>query len=92
MTRDASLLLMVNLKDWWTKADADKFKLKADEVVAQYNAFTLLDSLHVNGRLTLGENLADLGGLKLLMMHSPEQNSLRTIKRLMVYANTKILP
>ena len=54
-----------NLKDWWTKADADKFKLKADEVVAQYNAFTLLDSLHVNGRLTLGENLADLGGLNM---------------------------
>ena len=54
-----------NLKDWWTKADADKFKLKADEVVEQYNAFTLLDSLHVNGRLTLGENLADLGGLNI---------------------------
>lgn len=54
-----------NLKDWWTKADADKFKEKAGEVVAQYNAFTLLDSLHVNGRLTLGENLADLGGLSI---------------------------
>jgi len=54
-----------NLKDWWTKVDADKFKLKADEVVEQYNAFTLLDSLHVNGRLTLGENLADLGGLNI---------------------------
>jgi len=54
-----------NLKDWWSKADADKFKTKADEVVAQYNSFTVLDTLHVNGRLTLGENLADLGGLSI---------------------------
>jgi len=51
------------LRDWWTKDDADKFKLRADQVVSQYNAFTVLDTLHVNGRLTLGENLADLGGL-----------------------------
>ena len=51
------------LRDWWTKDDADKFKSRADQVVAQYNAFTVLDTLHVNGRLTLGENLADLGGL-----------------------------
>lgn len=54
-----------NLRDWWTKADADKFKLRANEVVAQYNGFTVLDTLHVNGRLTLGENLADLGGLSI---------------------------
>jgi putative endopeptidase len=54
-----------NLQDWWTKADADKFKKKADEVVAQYNAYTVLDTIHVNGRLTLGENLADLGGLSI---------------------------
>jgi putative endopeptidase len=54
-----------NLKDWWTKEDADKFKAKADMVVNQYNNFTVLDTLHVNGRLTLGENLADLGGLSI---------------------------
>ena len=53
------------LRDWWTKDDADKFKVRADKVVAQYNAFTVLDTLHVNGRLTLGENLADLGGLNI---------------------------
>jgi putative endopeptidase len=51
------------LRNWWTKDDADKFKSRADQVVAQYNAFTVLDTLHVNGKLTLGENLADLGGL-----------------------------
>ena len=54
-----------NLKDWWTKEDADKFKAKADKVVNQYNNFTVLDTIHVNGRLTLGENLADLGGLNI---------------------------
>ncbi len=54
-----------NLKDWWTADDAKKFIERADKVVAQYNAFTVNDSLHVNGRLTLGENLADLGGLNI---------------------------
>ena len=54
-----------NLHDWWTKADADEFKKRADEVVDQYNGFVILDTLHVNGKLTLGENLADLGGLNI---------------------------
>ena len=52
-----------NLKDWWTKEDADKFNAKADMVGKQYDAFMPLDSVHVNGKLTMGENLADLGGL-----------------------------
>lgn len=51
------------LRDWWTKTDADKFKLRADKVADQFNGFTVLDTLHVNGRLTLGENLADLSGI-----------------------------
>jgi putative endopeptidase len=51
------------LRDWWKKEDADKFKTRADMVVNQYNGYTVLDTMHVNGRLTLGENLADLGGL-----------------------------
>ncbi|MEI6947968.1 M13 family metallopeptidase [Paraflavisolibacter sp. H34] len=54
-----------NLKNWWTPADAAQFKAKADKVVEQYNAYTVQDTLHVNGRLTLGENLADLGGLSI---------------------------
>lgn len=54
-----------NLKDWWTKEDGDKFKAKANQVVEQYNAYTVLDTIHVNGKLTLGENLADLGGLNM---------------------------
>ncbi|HUC83453.1 MAG TPA: M13 family metallopeptidase [Flavisolibacter sp.] len=54
-----------NLENWWTKEDEAKFKAKADQVVAQYNAYTVLDTLHVNGRLTLGENIADIGGLSI---------------------------
>ncbi|RZK17054.1 MAG: M13 family peptidase, partial [Hymenobacter sp.] len=52
-----------NLRDWWTKEDADKFNAKAAMVGKQYSAFSPLDSVHVNGALTMGENLADLGGL-----------------------------
>ncbi len=51
------------LRDWWTKTDADNFKKRADQVKTQFNGFKVLDSLNVNGQLTLGENLADLGGL-----------------------------
>ncbi|HWJ27773.1 MAG TPA: M13 family metallopeptidase, partial [Flavisolibacter sp.] len=54
-----------NLKNWWTKEDAEKFKQRTTRVVNQYNGFTVLDTIHVNGRLTLGENLADLGGLNI---------------------------
>ncbi|MEI7964736.1 MAG: M13 family metallopeptidase [Chitinophagaceae bacterium] len=52
-----------NMKNWWGKEDADKFKAKTGGVVKQYSAYTLFDSVHVNGELTLGENLADIGGL-----------------------------
>lgn len=52
-----------NMKNWWSAADAVKFKAKTGAVVQLYNAFTVLDSLHVKGELTLGENLADIGGL-----------------------------
>ncbi|MEO8710733.1 MAG: M13 family metallopeptidase [Parafilimonas sp.] len=54
-----------NLKDWWTTDDAKKFTERADKVVEQYNGFVVNDSIHVNGKLTLGENLADLGGLNI---------------------------
>jgi putative endopeptidase len=51
------------LRDWWKKEDADKFKTRSDKVVDQFNQFVAVDTMHVNGRLTLGENLADLGGI-----------------------------
>ena len=54
-----------NLRDWWTADDAQRFKDRAGRVAAQFDAYTVVDSVtHVNGRLTLGENIADLGGLK----------------------------
>ncbi|GAB3959374.1 M13 family peptidase [Spirosoma harenae] len=54
-----------NLRDWWTKQDAERFTKKSQVVVNQFNGYSILDNLHVNGRLTLGENLADLGGITL---------------------------
>jgi putative endopeptidase len=54
-----------NLKDWWTAEDAKKFTGYAGKVVEQYNDFTVNDTVHVNGKLTLGENIADLGGLNI---------------------------
>ena len=52
-----------NLKDWWTADDGKKFDAKATRIADLYSSFTVLDTLHVNGRLTLGENIADFGGL-----------------------------
>jgi putative endopeptidase len=52
-----------NLKDWWTATDAKSFTALADKVVGQYNGYIGVDTLHVNGKLTLGENIADIGGL-----------------------------
>lgn len=52
-----------NLKNWWTEEDEKSFMAKTGVVVDQFNNYTVLDTVHVNGELTLGENLADLGGL-----------------------------
>jgi putative endopeptidase len=52
-----------NLKNWWTKEDSLKFQEKTNKIVDQFNQFKVLDTLHINGQLTLGENIADLGGL-----------------------------
>jgi len=53
-----------NLRDWWTADDATGFQQRAQGIVDQFNGYTVGDSLHVNGKLTQGENIADLGGLK----------------------------
>ncbi len=52
-----------NLTDWWTKQDAEKFSKRADGLVKQFDSYNPVDTMHINGRLTLGENIADLGGL-----------------------------
>jgi putative endopeptidase len=52
-----------NLVNWWADDDRARFTAKTDRLVAQYDACTVLGDLHVNGKLTLGENIADLGGV-----------------------------
>lgn len=52
-----------NVSNWWTKDDYEKFRAKTKQVVDLYNSFTVLDSLHVKGAMTLGENTADIGGV-----------------------------
>jgi putative endopeptidase len=54
-----------NLKTWWTPQDSVKFTQRAQMLVDQFNGYKVLDSLHVNGKATLGENIADLGGIVL---------------------------
>jgi endothelin-converting enzyme/putative endopeptidase len=52
-----------NLKDWWTKKDADEFVKRASCISDQYSQYTVVDDVKINGKLTLGEDVADLGGL-----------------------------
>lgn len=52
-----------NLKNWWTKDDEKKFKERTQKYVDQFNKYVVLDTMHVNGKASLGENLADLGGI-----------------------------
>ncbi len=54
-----------NLRDWWTPESAAKYKERADKIVAQYAEYEPLPGMHINGELTLGENIADDGGVKL---------------------------
>ena len=54
-----------NLRDWWTKGVAAEFDRRAECVVGQFDGYTAVDDVKLNGKLTLGENIADLGGLKL---------------------------
>ena len=51
------------LRNWWTDVDRARFKVKATALQEQFDAYTVLDTIHVNGKLTLGENIGDLGGL-----------------------------
>ena len=52
-----------NLHEWWSKADRQRFNQRVAGIVRQFNGYTLLDSLHINGKATAGENIADLGGI-----------------------------
>ncbi len=54
-----------NMKDWWTKTDEENFNKRAEKIVKQFDAYTPVDTLHVNGKLTEGENIADFGGINI---------------------------
>jgi putative endopeptidase len=54
-----------NLRDWWTAEDHVKFKAKTDKLVAEYSGFEPVPGFHVNGELTLGENIADIAGIEI---------------------------
>ncbi|MCC6809916.1 MAG: M13 family peptidase [Deltaproteobacteria bacterium] len=68
-----------NLRDWWSPEVGKKFEERAQCVVEQYNGYTAVDAVKVNGQLTLGENIADLGGLKVAyaayMAHRGDQKA-----------------
>jgi len=51
-----------NLKNWWTKEDRDQFNARTKCIQEQYSQYLVVEDVHVNGELTLGENIADLGG------------------------------
>ncbi len=57
-----------NLRDWWTEQDGKEFEKRASCVANEYSSFVAVDDLHLNGRLTLGENTADNGGARIALM------------------------
>ena len=69
-----------NLKDWWTAEDAEAFNKLADILVAQFDSIVVLGDTHANGRFTLGENIADQGGLR--VAYTAYQNSLKDKERI----------
>ncbi len=54
-----------NMKDWWTKTDEENFDKRAQKIIDQFDSYVAVDTLHINGKLTEGENIADLGGINI---------------------------
>jgi putative endopeptidase len=69
-----------NLKDWWTPADAAQFTARTACIVDQYAQYLIVDDLHINSRLTLGEDVADLGGLILARLAWQAETAGRTLE------------
>lgn len=70
-----------NLKSWWTEEDRKKFETRTRVLINQFNSYEVLPGLNINGELTLGENIADLGGLliaydalKIFLKNNPKAN------------------
>jgi predicted metalloendopeptidase len=56
-----------NLTNWWTQSDRDEFEKRTSCLADQYQEFVVVDDIHLNGRLTLGENTADNGGIRIAL-------------------------
>jgi len=56
-----------NMRDWWSETDTEEFNKRTHLLVEQYDAFVAIDDVHINGKLTLGENIADFGGLSIAL-------------------------
>jgi endothelin-converting enzyme/putative endopeptidase len=69
-----------NLKDWWTKEDREKFDVRTKCVDDQYSGYVSVEDVHLNGKLTLGENVADLGGEILAFMAWKEKTKNMSLK------------
>ncbi len=71
---------MGNLKDWWTPADAEQFKERTQCIIDQYAQYVVVDDIHINSKLTVGEDAADLGGLILAHMAWQAQTANQTLE------------
>jgi len=71
-----------NLKDWWTENDSKKFDQKAKLIIDQFNSYVAIDTFHVNGQLTQGENIGDLGGLNIALTAFKKTDEYKSGKRL----------
>ena len=69
-----------NLKDWWTKEDREKFEARTKCVDDQYSSYVSVEDVHINGKLTLGENVADLGGEILAYMAWQEKDKKQNLQ------------
>jgi endothelin-converting enzyme/putative endopeptidase len=78
-----------NFEDWWTKADTKSFEERTQCLVKEYEGFELPGSVHMNGKLTLGENTADNGGVRLALMALIDNLAGKTVPKLGGYGQTQ---
>jgi putative endopeptidase len=71
-----------NLKNWWTESDDKNYSARAELVQKQYDQYVPLDDMHINGKLTLGENIADFGGLKIAYLAFQKTNQAKTKEKI----------
>ena len=79
-----------NRRDWWTPAASAEFDKRAACVVTQYDGYAPIADKHINGKLTLGENIADLGGLKIALASLRHEESVRPTAAPAGYTNDQL--